>query len=37
MLWVTKVGNSACLKKLAELIPRRLAEVIKKEGATTRL
>jgi septin family protein len=34
---VTKVDNSSCLKKLVELIPRRLAEVIKKERATTRL
>jgi hypothetical protein len=37
MLWVTNAGNIACLKKLVELIPRRLVEVIKKEGVTTRL
>jgi hypothetical protein len=36
MLWVTRVSNSDCLKKLMESLPRRLAEVIKKEGVTTR-
>jgi hypothetical protein len=35
MLWVTRESNSNCLKKLVESLPRKLAEVIKKEGVTT--
>jgi hypothetical protein len=29
-LWVTRMSNSNCLKKLVESMPRRLAEVTEK-------
>jgi transposase len=34
-LWVTRVSDSDYLKKLVESMPKRLAEVIEKDGATT--
>ncbi len=34
-LWVTRMSDSDYLKKLVVSMPRRLAEVIEKEGATT--
>jgi hypothetical protein len=34
-LWVTRMSDSDYLKKLVESMPRRLAEVIEKDGATT--
>ncbi len=34
-LWVTRMSDSDYLKKLVEFLPRRLAEVIEKEGANT--
>jgi hypothetical protein len=32
-LWVTRVSDSDYLKKLVELMPRRIAEVIEKDSA----
>ncbi len=33
-VWVTRMSDSDYLKKLVESMPRRLAEVIEKDGAT---
>ena len=35
-LWCTKTDNIDYLKKLSDSMPRRLAEVLEREGGTTK-
>ena len=35
-LWCTKMDNIDYLKKLSDSMPRRLAEVLEREGGTTK-
>jgi hypothetical protein len=35
-LWIIKMDNSKYLKKLMDSIPRRLQEVIARQGASTK-
>jgi hypothetical protein len=35
-LWITKMDNSKYLKKLIDSIPRRLQEVLARQGASTK-
>jgi hypothetical protein len=35
-LWITKMDNSKYLKKLMDSMPRRLQEVLARQGASTK-